>query len=73
MSGSAGTSVRPHILLGVTGSVATIKAAEVCRLLCEHGEVRLIATEAARHFLTEADLPPEVLPVLGVSIPILKP
>lgn len=56
---------RPHILLGLTGSVASIKAPPLARALCELGTVRVVATEAARHFFDEAELPEAARPVLG--------
>ncbi|KAG1662842.1 hypothetical protein FOA52_010633 [Chlamydomonas sp. UWO 241] len=56
---------RPHILLGLTGSVASIKAAQLCSLLLGIGELKVIATEAARKFINEDDLPPGALPLIG--------
>ncbi|MBI5330905.1 MAG: bifunctional phosphopantothenoylcysteine decarboxylase/phosphopantothenate--cysteine ligase CoaBC [Betaproteobacteria bacterium] len=44
-----------RILLGVTGGVAAYKAAELARLLTKDGfEVRVVMTEAARHFIGPA-------------------
>jgi phosphopantothenoylcysteine synthetase/decarboxylase len=45
---------RAHILLGLSGSVASIKAWEVYHLLCELGEVKVVATLSARRFLSAA-------------------
>lgn len=56
---------RPHILLGLTGSVASIKAPLLVRLLSELGTVRVVASASARHFFDAADLPDSVGPVLG--------
>lgn len=47
-----GSSV--HIVLGVTGSIAAYKAAELVRLLKGRGwEVSVVMTEAATRFITE--------------------
>ena len=47
-----------RILLGVTGSVAAIKAPELDRRLRETGhEVRLVLTDAARYFVDLAAIP----------------
>lgn len=51
----------------VTGSVATIKLAVLCRLLLEFAEVKVAATTSSRHFVNEAELPEQVKPLLGVS------
>lgn len=40
----------PHILLGLSGSVAAIKGNELIKLLTDIGELRIVATDAARHF-----------------------
>jgi len=46
-----------HILLGVTGSIAAYKSAELVRLLREHGaEVRVVMTRAAAEFITPLTL-----------------
>lgn len=52
-----------RILLGVTGSVASIKTPELFRNLNDDGhEVRIVATEPALHFFSPADLAaPEAL------------
>ena len=52
---------RPRILLGASGSVAAIKVAELADLLAEFAEVKLVLTKAARHFVTQEDLPFEIL------------
>jgi phosphopantothenoylcysteine synthetase/decarboxylase len=44
----------PHILLGVTGSIAVYKAAELVRMMTERGwEVRVVMTRAATRFVGE--------------------
>lgn len=43
------------IILGITASVAAIKALELCRLLVEIAEVKIITTQQASYFL-KADL-----------------
>lgn len=50
---------RPRVLLGVSGSVAAIKAAEVAALLCAWADVRVVATEVGRRFVG-GPLPPSV-------------
>jgi phosphopantothenoylcysteine synthetase/decarboxylase len=46
-----------HIVLGVTGSIAAYKAAEIASQLVKLGaEVRIIMTEAATHFITPLTL-----------------
>ncbi len=48
-------SAKKRLVLGVTGGVAAYKAAELTRLLVKNGiEVRVIMTEAARHFVAPA-------------------
>ncbi|HEX3571303.1 MAG TPA: bifunctional phosphopantothenoylcysteine decarboxylase/phosphopantothenate--cysteine ligase CoaBC [Acidobacteriaceae bacterium] len=43
---------QPHILVGVTGGVAAYKAAELVRVLQQHGaEVRVAMTRAAQEFI----------------------
>lgn len=56
---------QPRVLLAASGSVAAIKLPELARLLAEFADVRLLMTEAARKFVSEADFPPEVLPIYG--------
>jgi len=47
----------PHILLGVTGSIAAYKAAELIRLIQKRGwEVTVVMTRAATHFITPLTL-----------------
>ena len=42
-----------RILLGITGSIAAYKSAELCRLLIKAGaEVRVVLTESAQMFIT---------------------
>ena len=47
------------MLLGVSGSVAAIKAAEVAALLAAWADVRMVTTEVGRRFVT-GQLPPGV-------------
>lgn len=47
---------RPRVLLGFSGSVATIKARELCAAVAAHADVRVIFTQAALHFVSAADL-----------------
>ncbi|GAX79278.1 hypothetical protein CEUSTIGMA_g6718.t1 [Chlamydomonas eustigma] len=56
---------KPHIILGVTGSVAAVKTAELCSSLLSLGEVRVIATDASKRFLKETLIPTSALPLLG--------
>lgn len=47
----------PRILLGITGSIAAYKSAELCRLLIKAGyEVRCIMTSAAAEFISPLTL-----------------
>lgn len=56
---------KPHILLAATGSVAAIKVPELARALLSLGEVRILATDPARHFFTEHEVPVGARPVHG--------
>jgi len=47
---------RPRVVLGLSGSVACVKAAELCTLLCASADVRVVATEAAGHFIQDEAL-----------------
>lgn len=40
-----------NIVLGVTGSVATIKVKKLYKSLCSLGKVKIVATENAKHFI----------------------
>ena len=55
---------RPRILLGVSGSVATVKLSVVVKQLLEWADVHIVSSNSARHFFKDADLPPSCLPVL---------
>ena len=59
------------MLLGVSGSVAAIKAAQLVHLLAAFSDVKIVATKAARHFIKEEDLPPSTLPLHGMSLLLL--
>lgn len=56
---------RPRILLAATGSVATIKLAQLAQLLLQFADVKVIATKSALYFVQEADLPLACRPLLG--------
>ncbi|GAB4814253.1 hypothetical protein N2152v2_001299 [Parachlorella kessleri] len=56
---------RPRVLLGVTGSVATIKLPILARLLLQECDVIVVTTKASRYFFQEEQLPPDCRPVLG--------
>lgn len=52
---------KKRVLIGCTGSVATIKLPLlVDKLLKNNIEVRVVVTERAKHFLKEAELPPGI-------------
>ena len=42
-------------MLGVTGSVATIKMNELASLISGFANVKIVATKAARHFFSDGD------------------
>ena len=47
----------PRVLLGITGSVAAIRAPALLRQLLENGhDVKAVATRASRYFFDPADL-----------------
>ena len=43
---------RPKILLGLSGSVASIKVTELLQLLCSWADVRIICTSRSKHFFS---------------------
>lgn len=52
---------RKKVLVGCTGSVATIKLPQLVEMLRRNNlEVRVVVTERAKHFLKDAQLPPEI-------------
>lgn len=54
-------TTKKKVLLGCTGSVATIKLPElVQKLLDRNMEVRVVVTERAKHFIKDVNLPPGV-------------
>jgi len=61
---SAAGTRRPRIILGVSGSVATIKVIQVAELLLEFADVIVVSTESARHFFDESALPASCQPLL---------
>ena len=46
---------KPNILLGLTGSVATVLVKKMCQKLSEVGNVEIVATESALHFIDDED------------------
>ena len=46
---------RPRVLLGLTGSVATVKWAALVCALAEFADVRVVCTRAARHFMAMSE------------------
>ncbi len=54
--GAVSAPPRPRLLLGLSGSVATIKALELVSALSQWASVRVVATEAALHFVDVAAL-----------------
>ena len=60
----------PRILLGITGSIAAYKSAELCRLLIKAGcEVRCVMTAAAGEFISPPFLPSAKPGWFGVVCP----
>lgn len=57
---------KARVLLGVSGSVAAIKIAQLAHSLAAFSDVKIVATTAARHFINEEDLPVSVLPLHGM-------
>ena len=57
---------KPNIILGVTGSVATIKTLEVYELLSAWANIKLVATPSAIHFLHA--IPNFNLPVINDNL-----
>lgn len=51
---------RPRILVGVTGSVASIKLPLLLECLLKLGEVRVVSTACAEHFWGNLTLPSDV-------------
>lgn len=47
-----------NYLIGVTGSVATVLTDKLVSHFATKGDVKVVATESARHFLKHADIPP---------------
>ncbi|KAL4428241.1 hypothetical protein ABPG75_002330 [Micractinium tetrahymenae] len=56
---------RPRVLLAASGSVATIKLAQLAELLLQFADVRVVATKSARYFFQDGELPAACRPVLG--------
>ena len=53
------------MLLAASGSVAAIKLPEIAAALVLFADVRVLLTAAARHFVSDGQLPTAVLPVYG--------
>mmetsp|Transcript_79526 Transcript_79526/g.221133 ORF Transcript_79526/g.221133 Transcript_79526/m.221133 type:complete len:240 (+) Transcript_79526:13-732(+) len=49
----AESAPRPHVLVGCTGSVATVKVPQLALSISKFADVRVVATEHALHFLSE--------------------
>lgn len=56
---------RPRVLLAASGSVATIKLAQLAELLVQFADVRVVATKSAHYFFRDEELPAACRPVLG--------
>lgn len=63
---------KARVLLGVSGSVAAIKVAQLVHELTLSHDVKIVATTAARHFISEQELPPSVLPLHGMAVAVLS-
>lgn len=51
-------ATKKRVLLGCTGSVATIKVPEICKQLTDNNiDVRIVVTENSKHFLKTCELP----------------
>ena len=61
MAAAAASSNKPKVLLGCSGSVASLKVPQLVESLREFAEVRVVSTEHALHFFSHAELPCEVL------------
>ena len=59
--GAAAQPRRPRVLLGLSGSVACVKAAQLVEALSAFADVRVVATPAALRFLADATSSPGVL------------
>lgn len=58
---SASAGPRPRVLLGLSGSVATIKAFELVQALSEWADVRVVCTAKSRHFFSARQLESQLL------------
>uniref|UniRef100_A0A7S3D743 Flavoprotein domain-containing protein n=1 Tax=Palpitomonas bilix TaxID=652834 RepID=A0A7S3D743_9EUKA len=58
---------KKRILLGLSGSVASVKAKEMVTLLKQVGEVRVVATAPSLHFVSKPELEELGVEVLGDS------
>lgn len=55
-SSASSAPLRPRLLLGLSGSVATIKASELLSLLCRWCDVTLVYTQKSTHFFSVSEL-----------------
>jgi len=55
---------RPRVLIGVSGSVATIKLSTLVQLVLENADVVIVATDSSTHFIDANLLPDSCLPVI---------
>ncbi|KAL0326294.1 UNVERIFIED_CONTAM: putative phosphopantothenoylcysteine decarboxylase [Sesamum radiatum] len=51
---------KPRILLAASGSVASIKFANLCHCFSEWAEVKAVATKASLHFIDRVSVPKDV-------------
>eukprot|EP00029_Vermamoeba_vermiformis_P002946 TRINITY_DN13313_c0_g1_i1.p1 TRINITY_DN13313_c0_g1~~TRINITY_DN13313_c0_g1_i1.p1 ORF type:complete len:198 (+),score=56.03 TRINITY_DN13313_c0_g1_i1:84-677(+) len=54
-----GDPKKPHVLVAVTGSVATIKILDIIKQIKQFAEVKVITTNSAKHFFNENDVKAE--------------
>lgn len=54
-------SQKPRILLAASGSVATIKFANLCHCFSQWAEVKAVATKASLHFIDKLSFPKDVV------------
>lgn len=59
ISNGIGSTSQKNILIGCTGSVASLKIPEIVNKLLKHGNfcVKVVATERAKHFFKREDIP----------------
>jgi phosphopantothenoylcysteine decarboxylase len=52
---------KPRVLLGASGSVATIKFENLCRCFSEWADVHAVATASSLHFIDKLSLPSDIV------------